>query len=192
MHLSAFLLIISAITGIYCHSIARRDPVQPPYCDGKNGATGPQPGKLCDSSAELDCCASEYNIMHCMPCSESGGLCKAPAKGVWRMDPCGDCAFDCEGMAVQWSSRWRKRPLLADYISVPFIVVLQLYSLVDIMKKRYRLIFSGFKYLIKKCFSHSKKILSNVSFPQLSFFEPEAARFFDVFHCVLYCMAFLQ
>jgi hypothetical protein len=85
MHLSTLVSFALAIQGIRSHSIAQRQ-TQPPFC-------GALPGKLCNSNTELDCCSDAYNLMHCLPCSESDGECNG-SLAYWEQLSCTSCIFN--------------------------------------------------------------------------------------------------
>jgi hypothetical protein len=86
MHPVAFL-VTSAITGIYCHSIALHNLAQPPYCGPENGSSSPEPGKICDPKTEAACCASCDSYLQCWPCNTPDTTCSGPYS-EWINPPC--------------------------------------------------------------------------------------------------------
>ena len=92
MHVSTFVLVISAITGGY--TIAVRDWNQGVCLNVVAGAG-------CNPATAIDCCANATTIIACENCGDN---CPDSSFGVWTAGPCrdvGGCLSDANGVAYQ-------------------------------------------------------------------------------------------
>jgi hypothetical protein len=91
MHISAFLLVTSALAGIHCHLIVRDKD----FC-----SAGPT-NERCNPNTEAPCCSDPGTLWTCESCTTTAGHCD-PTKhqGTWQVTLRNDCAQASDG---SWS-----------------------------------------------------------------------------------------